>query len=127
MANNSQRKTLALQLVSMKQPAPPVRKRITHSECINFRDRENIRTNIERQKVGGPFTEPVLQTHLHIFIREMLPKNWNKCTQQRFKSNYTNNESCTSHQMAVSVVLHASGTTATFFSILFPCFFQNVC
>lgn len=77
MANNSQRITLALQLVSVKQPAPPVRKRrmlVTHSECVNFRDRGNICTNVGRQKVEGPFTESVLQTHLPMFFRQMLPK-----------------------------------------------------
>lgn len=76
VTNNSQWITLALLRVSMKRPAPPARKRrmlITHWECVNFRDRENICTNVGRQKVEGSFTESLLQTHLHIFFRKMSP------------------------------------------------------
>lgn len=122
LSNNNQRIMLALQLVSMKQPAPPVRKRrmlITHSECVNFGDSENICTNGGRQKVEGPFTESVLQTHLPREKCYQKKEKWNKCTHQQFKGNYTNS----SHRMAVSVVHHGSGTTATFYPILFPCFF----
>lgn len=130
--NNSRQITLALRLVWMEQPAPPVRKRrmlITRSERVNFRDALSICTNVGRQKVEGPFGESELQTHLQIFLTEMWSENWNQRVEPRFKSSDTNGESCSSHQRSASVVSqfrHSRNHLLQILSLSFPqCLFNN--